>query len=286
MQNIESLFMLSTIEECHSKRKAAESIGASVDTLNKYINNLEAALGLQLVISSEQGCELTTKGIDIVKSSSKMKDILFQIYDENEVNNKHYYTVKVGMDVGISSNLIFHNIDSFFSNFPDIRIQSIIFQDDLKLQYHNLDIGLSYSEPKEKDVIVLAIKNIECKLFASPAYLKKYGYPKSIKDITQKHRLVCKSDFVYYDRKYKEFLKNSENICYISNSCGSIIDAVRHNAGICIMPMRFAEEGLICLDNFDWKSDMNIYLFSHKRAKDRPQVRAVINYFKEIFQKM
>ena len=40
LQNIESLFMLSTLGECRSKRKAAEAIGASVDTLNKYIGNL------------------------------------------------------------------------------------------------------------------------------------------------------------------------------------------------------------------------------------------------------
>ena len=53
LQNIESLFMLSTLGECRSKRKAAEAIGASVDTLNKYIGNLEAEFGLQLVISSE-----------------------------------------------------------------------------------------------------------------------------------------------------------------------------------------------------------------------------------------
>ena len=94
------------------------------------------------------------------------------------------------------------------------------------------------------------------------------------------------ADPVYYDKQYREILKNSENVRYISNSSGSVIDAVRNNAGICIMPLRFAEEGLICLDNFDWNSHISIYLFSRKRVKDLPRVRAVINYFKEILQRM
>lgn len=286
MQNIESLFMLSSINEYRSKRKAAEAIGSSVDTLNKYIGNLEAELGLRLVVSSEHGCTLTPKGLSILKSTSLMKEILLQIYGEKNKKSQNHYTVKVGMDIGISTNLIFYNIDTFFSRFPDIQIQSTIFQDCLKLQYNNLDIGISYSEPKEQDVIILDMKKIECKLFAAPAYLKKYGYPQNIKDIVKNHRIVCKSDYVYYDKQYQEILKSSRNIRYISNSSESVIDAVRHNAGICIMPARYAEEGLVCLENFDWNSHMNIYLFSRKQAKDLPGVRAVINYFKEIFKKM
>ena len=52
--------------------------------------------------------------------------------------------------------------------------------------------------------------------------MKKYGYPQNIKDIIKNHRIVCKSDPVYYDKQYREILKNSENVRYISNSSGSV----------------------------------------------------------------
>lgn len=128
LQNIESLFMLSTLGECRSKRKAAEAIGASVDTLNKYIGNLEAEFGLQLVISSEHGCTLTPKGVKFTENASRMEELLQQMYAENGRNTPNFFPVKVGMDVGISSNLMFYDIDAFFSRFPDIQIQSIIFR--------------------------------------------------------------------------------------------------------------------------------------------------------------
>ncbi len=286
LQNIESLFILSILDEYRSKRKAAEAIGASVDTLNKYINNLEEELRLKLVISSGHGCKLTPKGIKITKTASQIEGILRQIYAENAQNRQKNPPVKIGMDIGISNNLMFYDMDAFLSRFPDIQIQSMIFQDHFQLHYNNLDIGISYHEPNENDVAILAVKNIECRLFASLAYLKKYGYPQNIKDIVKNHRIVGKPDNLHYDKHYREIFKNSENIRYISNSSGSLIDAVRNNAGICVLPLRFAEEGLVCLDHLDWNSHISLYLFSRKCAKDLPQVRAVINYFKEIFKKI
>ncbi len=286
VQNIESLFMLAAVHEHSSKRKAAQSIGSSVDTLNKYINNLEAELGVQLVISSGLGCQLTPKGRNVVSSASEIKEILMKIYADKPENNTASGLVKVGMDIGVSANCILYRIDKFFTRYPKVQIQTMMFQDSLKLCYNDLDIGISYSEPREKDVVSLAVKQIECKLFASPQYLSENGYPQDIEDIIQNHRIVCKSGMSYYDKEYREILKKAEKVCYISNSSGSVIDAVKNNAGICIMPTRFADEGLVCLDNFNKICHISLYLSCHKKTKDLPRVRAVINYLKEVFEKM
>ena len=88
LQNIESLFMLSTLGECRSKRKAAEAIGASVDTLNKYIGNLEAEFGLQLVISSEHGCTLTPKGIKFTENASRMEELLPKTAETPKISSR------------------------------------------------------------------------------------------------------------------------------------------------------------------------------------------------------
>lgn len=286
LQNIESLFMLSTLGECRSKRKAAEAIGASVDTLNKYIG--QPGSGIRPAARHQFGTRLHSDTQRRKIHRKRFPDGRTLAANVCRKRQKHTKFLpgqgRNGRRHQQQPDVLRHRrLFLPLSRHPDTKHH---FQDSLQLQYNNLDIGISYCEPKEKDVTVLAVKNIECKLFASPAYLKKYGYPQNIKDIIKNHRIVCKSDPVYYDKQYREILKNSENVRYISNSSGSVIDAVRNNAGICIMPLRFAEEGLICLDNFDWNSHISIYLFSRKRVKDLPRVRAVINYFKEILQRM
>ncbi len=285
LQNIESLLMLSTLDECQSKRKAAETLGASVDTLNKYINNLEAELGLKLVISSEQGCRLTSKGIKILNHISPLKDILMNVYNESERYTQHP-TVQIGMDAASSPDFMLYGIDSFFNKHPDIRISTTIFPDQLQILYNGLDIGISCFPPQEKETIILATKKLICKPFASRLYLEQHGYPKSFDDLIQNHRIVCKTDQTYYDTKCRHILQDCSNICYISNSNVAIINAVRHNAGICMMPVCCAEDGLICLTDFEWNSNLTVYLFSHKQVKDLPCVRTVIDYFKERFNQL
>lgn len=286
IQNIESLFMLSAIKESKSKRKAAEYVGSSVDTLNKYIKNLEEELGFSLVVSSGQGCKLTPKGISIMKNITPMKEILFKIYNEKSENNTAAGLVKVGLDIGVSASLPLLDINEFLTKYPHLQIESTMYQDGVRLEPNNLDIGISYNEPKEKDVVILATKVMKCKLFASPNYLAQNGYPKDVADLVKNHWIVCKYDAGYYNKEYKEILKHAENIRYTSNSSSSLIDATQRSAGICVMPMRFTHEGLVSLDNFDWVSYINIYLYSHKKVKDLPRVRAVINYIKEIMEKM
>ena len=73
-----------------------------------------------------------------------------KIYAEKPENNTASGLVKVGMDIGVSANCILYQIDKFFTRYPKVQIQTMMFQDSLKLCYNDLDIGISYSEPREK----------------------------------------------------------------------------------------------------------------------------------------
>lgn len=277
IQNVESLFMLSIINECRSKRKAAEAIGASVDTINKYISNLEAELGLKLVESSEQGCVLTPMGQNILKNIQQMKELLLKIYEEKQQKDN---MVKIGMDTGISTALVFYDIDKFFCRFPNIKIQSVIWQDHPKLASANFDIGISYNQPTEKEIVILDCKKVTCKLFAGEKYIQKYGFPSSVADLVNNHRIICDKSPLCGNSIYPDIFQQAKNICYLS---GSLTEAIRHNIGICMLPVCLAEKGMVCLDNFDWQSTLGLYLFSYQKVKDRQCVRAVIDHFKEIF---
>ena len=52
------------------------------------------------------------------------------------------------------------------------------------------------------------------------------------------------------------------------------------------MPMRFAKEGFVCLDNLKCEKSPTIYLVAHKKSKDISRVRAVINFYKKLIDEM
>ncbi len=284
LQNLESLFMLSALDDCHSKRRTAETIGASVDTVNKYITNLEAELGLRLVICSERGCCLTPAGENILRRIRRMQDILFEIYAAKNSSDDAAKIVTIGMETGISANLFIDDIDCFFNRFGHIRLQAVLL-DRAARGGAAPDIVLSHILPADEKVVLQTVRQFPCKAFAARSYLEKHGRPQDMNDLIHNHRLVCKTYSRYHDENYLELLERARHVCYLSDSDHEVADAARNGAGICILPVCLADSSLVCLDNLDWESSVTIYLFSSRRATDNPAIGEVVAYFRKLFDK-
>ena len=80
LMNMEGIMMLHAIKKSSGKRNAAKFLNTSIDTLNKYVNNLESELGVKLVASDEKGCTLTPKGEKVVAIADVLKQHLQQAY--------------------------------------------------------------------------------------------------------------------------------------------------------------------------------------------------------------
>ena len=74
---LESLLFLQAIDQCSGKRKASEALSISIDTISKYIENLEEDLGVKLISSSGKGSNLTSVAQRIVEKASKIKETFF-----------------------------------------------------------------------------------------------------------------------------------------------------------------------------------------------------------------
>lgn len=284
LQNLESLFMLSALDNCHSKRRTAETIGASVDTVNKYIASLEAELGLRLVVCSERGCSLTPAGENILRRIRRMQDILFEIYAAKNSSDNAAQIVTIGMETGISANLFIDDIDRFFNRFNNIRLQAILLDRDTRSATPP-DIVLSHILPADENIVLQTVRKFPCKAFAAQSYLEKHGHPQDMNDLINNHRLVCKTYSRYHDEKYLDLLESARHVCYLSDSDHEVVDAARNGAGICILPVCLADSSLVCLNNLDWESSVTIYLFSSRRAIDNPAIGEVVTYFRELFEK-
>lgn len=284
LQNLESLFMLSALDNCHSKRRTAETIGASVDTVNKYIASLEAELGLRLVVCSERGCSLTPAGENILRRIRRMQDILFEIYAAKNSSDNAAQIVTIGMETGISANLFIDDIDRFFNRFNNIRLQAILLDRDTRGTTPP-DIVLSHILPADENIVLQTVRKFPCKAFAAQSYLEKHGRPQDMNDLINNHRLVCKTYSRYHDEKYLDLLESARHVCYLSDNDHEVVDAARNGAGICILPICLEDSSLVCLNNLDWESSVTIYLFSSRRAIDNPAIGEVVTYFRELFEK-
>lgn len=285
---IEAICALKVINKCFGKRQAAQNFGISVDTLNKYLENLESEVGYKVLSSNGRGSYVTSRGENLVKKAETIEQVLTSLKEDFSNKKDISGEVRVGMPLIVSVNLLPKNIDEFYVRYPNISLTSIVAMDaDInETGISNVDVALTFRTPCSPDLVVMHSKKIEVGFFASPQYLSRYGYPVDLEDLLENHRVVHKLGSEKYIKGWGECLKRAKHKCYSSNSSLSLYEGLRNGIGVGIMPLRFKDEGMVCLDNIKCESSVVFYLVTHTNSKNIPKVRAVLNYYKELMDNM
>lgn len=286
IMNLESMLLLLAVTQHEGKRKASDAISTSVDTINKYIDNLEQTLKTKLVNCNGRGTTLTPNGRKITESALKIKNILNEIYvaasEEGEVKGK----VRIGMAAGLNANLFAESICNLYDQYPEISINMHSDFDALNISDLSFDIGIGYEKPSGSEAVVLYNRTLKFYFFASPEYLAVHGYPLDFEDMLENHRIINKESYYRFAKGINKDLEGARFLCYTTNSSFAMAEVIRNNLGIGLLPAQYKNEGLVCLDNIKYSLDIPIYLFAHRNIKDIPRVRAVINHFKTVLSKI
>lgn len=134
-------------------------------------------------------------------------------------------------------------------------------------------------------VVIREIK-VEYGFFASPEYLDAHGYPIDFDEMIATHRILTTADSADYISGWKDTLKKARFVNFNTTSHNSLVALVHAGLGIAALPLFYKREGLVCLDNLFCESSLKFYLCAHKNVKDIPRVRAVINFYTAMLDKI
>lgn len=284
LYNLESLYMLSAIAEYQGKRQAAEMLGISVDTISKYISNMELELGVKLLVSNSRGSYLTPNGHKLLEEFRKLKGVLSNVYTLKPEEETVQGSVRVLMNAGASSRFLCSEISDFLDSYPLLNLQVTNTFDRPTLANMAYDVAISYYRPTGSDEVIMGQKKVLCGYFASPEFLGRYGYPHDIDDMTENYRMINFENNMSSLAGWRELMKKAKIVPYSTNSTLAVDEAVSLGAGIGILPLRFKDSGLVCLDNIPCSECLMFYLIAHRKTKDVPRVRAVINYYHKFME--
>ena len=290
INSIESLLLLLAVTQHSNKRKASEALNTSVDTINKYIDNLEQDLSLKLLYSDSRGTNLTENGRKILASAEQITDIIHSMYSATIENTDALSDcsgkVRVAMSLGINANLRPGYVRDFFDRYPDISVISTVTPEAPKLDDMTYDIALTNRKPTSPNAVVIREIKVEYGFFASPEYLDAHGYPIDFDEMIATHRILTTADSADYISGWKDTLKKARFVNFNTTSHNSLVALVHAGLGIAALPLFYKREGLVCLDNLFCESSLKFYLCAHKNVKDIPRVRAVINFYTAMLDKI
>lgn len=282
ISKLEGLLYLYALSQSNSKREVSEELGTSIDTINKYVSDLESELKTKLLMSNGRGTVITPEGQKVLRVSENIIKSIKELGGYRKDAASFKGIVRIAMTEAIVEYLGTKELLEFFEQYPELQIQNQINNKMPNMGTLEADICIGYEAPTNPNLVLMGVKEIKCGIYASQKYIEKYGEPKDIEDMLANHRICNKDSHELYVPYWKELMEKAQHIVYQSNSVFSLREAISSGIGIGISTKIYGAANLVEIKNIDFDFEIKIYIISHLETKDKPKVRLVAEFIKKL----
>ena len=188
--NWDKLKIFHAVAEAGNFTKATYVLNLSQSAISRQIQSLEEELKVKLFERHARGLTLTENGEYVYKTAhdviSKLKEVEATLGDQK---NKPSGKLTVTTVVSFGTTWLTPRIQEFMQLNPEIEVELIFDDKELDLSTRQADIGIFMRRPKQLNYIQKKLIDINYHIYASPKYLEKFGYPKTINDLN-KHKFI------------------------------------------------------------------------------------------------
>jgi len=219
---------------------AAKLLGISKSAVSKRINQLEQNLGVKLLHRTTRKISLTEAGehffehAEIANNAAKdAEDAVAQLQGEPQGR------LRINTPMSFGRLHIAPLIPAFLKRYPKISIDMVMSDEVIDLVGSGFDVAIRSGNLVDSNLIARKLAPLRSVLCASPEYLEKYGYPKSLADLKQ-HNCVLFS----FSRDLREWTFNKEGLSeaieirgnYQVNNSEALQEALLQGIGIGRLP--------------------------------------------------
>jgi len=182
--------------ETGSLTAAAELLKISQSAVSRQITALEDSLDTPLFHRHARGLTLTEQGRILYNTAHDMahKVALAQA-SVIDSRNKPQGKLRVSTPISLGSNWLTSVLPEFIEAYPEIDVQLILEDEEHDLSTFDVDCALRPWPSTQGDVIERKLGTISQSLYASHAYLAKYGAPTSAEDLDT-HKIVAFGELI------------------------------------------------------------------------------------------
>ncbi len=186
--------------ELGSFSAAARELKLTPSTLSKLVTRLERGLKVRLVARTTRRIAPTPEGELFL---ARCRRILAEMEDaEMEVGrarDRPRGRLRIHVGVGFAMHQVVPALPRFLERHPEVQVDLIVEDRQVDIVRENIDISVRPWTPESTSLVVRRLFEFERGLYASPAYLKRYGRPRAPDDLAR-HRCMAVSSIPNNDR--------------------------------------------------------------------------------------
>ena len=239
-----------TVAESGSFTKAGDTLGLSQSAVSRQISALEREVRAPLFHRHTRGLILTEQGELLWRAARDMTQRLEKTKAQLTETREHPSgELKVTTTVGLGSRWLAPRLSDFLDAYPDVRVELSLPDEELALSMRQADIAIRLRQPQQPDLIQRKLFTVHFHCYAAPAYIKRYGEPKSLDELDN-HRILSFGGqspsyllSVHWLGNAGRDPRNPRVPHLLVNNIAALRNAVEHGAGIAVLPDYLVEQG-------------------------------------------
>lgn len=179
--------------ESGSFSRAGRELGLSQPSVSRVVSELEARLGVKLLLRTTRQITLTDAGELFLE---RARDILTELENAEDAArgiDSLRGNIRMAIPVIYGTREIIPRLPDFLARHPQLRIEIAIADQRQDLVAEGADIAIRLGKLTDSPFGARKLATLECWIVASPAYLKTRGIPKTPADLT-KHDCITMRD--------------------------------------------------------------------------------------------
>jgi len=272
---------------------AAERLNLSKSVVSKYVTRLEDRLGARLLIRTTRRLNLTEVGRVFYERSRHGLEAIDNAEQEVSVlQGDPRGTLRVNSPMSFGVLHVAPAISDFMDQFPDVSVNMSF--DDRKVDIidEGFDIAVRIASDLDPGLIARRIGPCHHALVASPAYLDRYGTPRTPKDLADHNVITYQYQQSPWEWEFRPPAGAPVSIHVTGrvqmNNSLAIREAILAGAGITRTPTfvvgQDIQQGRLCALLREYELlELSIYLVYPQRQHLAPKVRAFIDFMADRF---
>lgn len=284
MDNWDDIRVFLAIARCGNLTAAGKELALTQPSVGRRLALLEERLGSPLFLRSGRQWTLTELGRDLAEAASTMQTAADAIDRKTSSHTQgEQGIVRVTSTDGLGAYWLPDLAVQLRQQHPSIMLEVITGNRPLDLSRRSADIALRLYRPEEDDLIIRKLGKISFRLFASPAYLARWGSPATIHDLPT-HSFIGQA--LDYDNTV-EFAWLRQHVAepdfvFRSGSAVAQAQAAKQGMGIALLPryLAYAIGGLTDITLPVAPTGKDVWLATHRDLRRIPKVATAWDFIK------
>jgi DNA-binding transcriptional LysR family regulator len=182
---IQQLTVFTRAADGGSFSRAARELGLSQPSVSRIVSELEARLGVKLVLRTTRRLTLTDAGAAFL---ARARRILSELEHAEEVargTDSLRGTIRVALPVLFGTRAVIPHLPEFVARHPGLRVKLMLSDERQNLVLEGADVAIRFGPLNDSAFGARKIATTERWVAATPAYLQARGVPRTPGDLAQ-----------------------------------------------------------------------------------------------------